>query len=159
AIYAIADHCRTLAYMLGDEIVPSNVGTGYLARMVLRRTKRLCDTVDVDAPLDELVDMQADRLGYENRDTIRDIVRTELEKYRETLDRGGPRVRQLADEDADRDEAIPTEELIELYASHGIQPDMVAEIAREKGADLSVPDDFYSQVAARHGEPETADTA
>jgi len=159
AIYAIADHCRTLAYMLGDEIVPSNVGTGYLARMVLRRTKRLCDTVDVDAPLDELVDMQADRLGYENRDTIRDIVRTELEKYRETLERGGRRVRQLADEYADRDEAIPTEELIELYDSHGIQPDMVAEIAREKGADLSVPDDFYSQVAARHGEPETADTA
>src|SRR6056297_749480 len=97
-IYAIADHSRTLAYMLGDGIVPSNVGTGYLARMVLRRTKRLVDSVGVDAPLDELVDMQADRLGYENRDTVRDIVRTEVEKYRETLDRGGRRVRQVADD-------------------------------------------------------------
>jgi alanyl-tRNA synthetase len=152
AIYAIADHCRTLAYMLGDEIVPSNVGTGYLARMVLRRTKRLCDTVGIDAPLDELVDMQAERLGYENRDTVRDIVRTELEKYRETLERGGRRVRQLAEEYAERDEEIPTDELIELYDSHGIQPDMVADIAREKGTDVSVPDDFYSLVAARHGE-------
>ncbi|WP_256685608.1 alanine--tRNA ligase [Halococcus qingdaonensis] len=157
AIYAIADHCRTLAYMLGDEIVPSNVGTGYLARMVLRRTKRLCDTVGVDAPLDELVDMQAERLGYENRDTIRDMVRTELEKYRETLERGGRRVRQLAAEYAERDEAIPTEELIELYDSHGIQPDMVADIAREKGTDVSVPDDFYSLVAARHGEEGVAE--
>ncbi|MCU4926015.1 alanine--tRNA ligase [Halobacteria archaeon AArc-dxtr1] len=150
SIYAIADHCRTLAYMLGDGIVPSNVGTGYLARMVLRRTKRLCDTVGVDAPLDELVDMQAERLEYENRDTIRDIVRTEVEKYRETLERGGRRVESLAEEYAERDEPIPTAELIELYDSHGIQPDMVAEIAAESGADVDVPDDFYSLVAERH---------
>jgi alanyl-tRNA synthetase len=150
-IYAIADHCRTLAYMLGDGIVPSNVGTGYLARMVLRRTKRLADNVGVDAPLDELVDMQAERLGYENRDTVRDIVRTEVEKYRETLERGGRRVRQLAGEYADRDEPIPLEEVIELYDSHGIQPDMVEEIAEERGASVEVPDDFYARVAARHG--------
>ncbi len=150
AIYAIADHCRTLAYMLGDEIVPSNVGTGYLARMVLRRTKRLCDTVGVDAPLDELVDMQAERLGYANRDTIRDMVRTEVEKYRQTLERGGRRVRATAEEYAERDEPIPTENLIELYDSHGIHPDMVAEIAAEIGAKVEVPSDFYAQVAARH---------
>ncbi|PSP87314.1 alanine--tRNA ligase [Halobacteriales archaeon QS_4_69_34] len=154
AIYAIADHCRTLAYMFGDEIVPSNVGTGYLARMVLRRTKRLCDTVGVDAPLDELVDMQAERLGYTNRDTIRDVVRTEVEKYRETLERGGRRVRELATEYAERGEPVPTAELIELYDSHGIQPDMVADIAREEGTDVDIPDDFYSLVAARHGTDE-----
>ncbi|WP_018257217.1 alanine--tRNA ligase [Halomicrobium katesii] len=150
-IYAIADHSRTLAYMLGDGIVPSNVGTGYLARMVLRRTKRLVDTVGVDAPLDELVDMQADRLGYDNRDTVRDIVRTEVEKYRETLDRGGRKVRQLADDYAERGEPIPVTELIELYDSHGIQPDMVAEIAAERGVDVDVPDNFYGLVADRHG--------
>jgi len=150
-IYAIADHSRTLAYMLGDEIVPSNVETGYLARMVLRRTKRLVDNVGVDAPLDELVDMQAERLGYENRDHIRDVVRTEGEKYRETLDRGGRRVRQLAEEYAEEGHPIPLEELIELYDSHGIQPDMVEEIAAEKGATVDVPDDFYGLVAARHG--------
>jgi len=149
-VYAIADHCRTLAYMLGDEIVPSNVGTGYLARMVLRRTKRLCDSVGVDAPLDELVDMQADRLGYDNRDHVRDVVRTELEKYRETLERGTRRVEELAEEYADRDEPIPVEELVELYDSHGIQPDMVAEIAADHGATVDVPEEFYSLVAGRH---------
>ncbi len=150
-IYAIADHCRTLAYMLGDEIVPSNVATGYLARMVLRRTKRLVDEVGVDAPLDELVDMQAERLGYGNRDTIRDIVRTEERKYRETLERGRRKVASLAGEYADSGDSIPTDSLIELYDSHGIQPDTVAEIAADQGAELAVPDDFYSLVAARHG--------
>ena len=150
-VYAIADHSRTLAYMLGDGIVPSNVGTGYLARMVLRRTKRLADTVGVDAPLDELVDMQAERLGYENRDTVRDVVRTELEKYRETLERGTRRVESLAEEYARQGGAVPTEELVELYDSHGIQPEMVAEIATDHGVAVDVPDDFYSQVAGRHG--------
>ena len=149
-IYAIADHCRTLAYMFGDEIVPSNVGTGYLARMVLRRTKRLVDDVGVDAPLDELVDMQAERLGYDNRDTIRDIVRTEERKYRETLERGRRKVESLAAEYADRDDPIPVGELVELYDSHGIQPDMVEEIAADYGAGVEVPDDFYSLVADRH---------
>ncbi|EMA40890.1 alanine--tRNA ligase [Halobiforma nitratireducens] len=156
-VYAIADHCRTLAYMLGDGIVPSNVGTGYLARMVLRRTKRLCDNVGVDAPLDELVDMQAERLGYENRDTVRDIVRTEVEKYRETLERGGRRVESLAEEYAEKGEPIPRAELIELYDSHGIQPDMVEEIAAEAGADVDVPDDFYSLVADRHDTSEAVE--
>ena len=143
-IYAIADHCRTLAYMFGDEIVPSSAGTGYLARKVLRRTKRLADDVGIDAPLDELVDMQADRLGYENRDTIRDMVRTEVTRYRETQERGRRRVRQVAQEYADS--GVPTETLIELYNSHGIQPETVAEIAREEGTEVEVPDDFYSRV-------------
>jgi alanyl-tRNA synthetase len=156
-IYAIADHCRALAYMFGDGIVPSNVGTGYLARMVLRRTKRLVDSVGVDAPLDELVDMQAARLDYQNRDTIRDIVRTEERKYRETLERGSRKVEQLATEYAGRGEPIPTDTLIELYDSHGIQPDMVREIAAEHGAETDVPDDFYSLVAERHEDAGEAD--
>ena len=158
-IYAIADHCRTLAYMFGDEIVPSNVGTGYLARMVLRRTKRLVDEVGVDAPLDELVDMQAERLDYENRDTIRDIVRTEERKYRETLERGRRKVENLAAAYADRGEPIPVDELVELYDSHGIQPGMVEEIAGEYGASVSVPDDFYSLVADRHSGADAAEAA
>ena len=159
AIYAIADHSRTLAYMFGDGIVPSNVGTGYLARMVLRRTKRLVEEVGVDAPLDELVDMQAERLGYENRDTIREMVRTEETKYRETLERGARRVEALADEYADAGEPIPTDALLELYDSHGIQPDMVETIAAERGASVAVPDDFYALVADRHEETDDGDTA
>ena len=158
-LYAIADHSRTLAYMLGDGIVPSNVGTGYLARMVLRRTKRLADDVGVDAPLDELVDMQAQRLEYENRDTIRTVVRTELEKYRETLDRGARRVEGLVEEYAREGGTIPVAELVELYDSHGIQPDMVAEIADEQGVDVEIPDDFYGLVAARHEDADDADEA
>ncbi|MFB6087368.1 MAG: alanine--tRNA ligase-related protein, partial [Haloarculaceae archaeon] len=41
--------------------------------------------------------------------------------------------------------------LIELYDSHGIQPDMVEEIAGEKGVDVEIPENFYALVADRHG--------
>ncbi|MFC7201128.1 alanine--tRNA ligase [Halospeciosus flavus] len=153
-IYAIADHARTLAYMFGDGIVPSNVGTGYLARMVLRRAKRLVDGVGVEAPLDDLVDQQAERLGYENRDTIRDVVQKEVAKYEETLERGNRRVRQLAEEYANEGEPIPTQKLVEFYDSHGIQPDTVKQIADDVGASVEEPDDFYSLVASRHDSDE-----
>ncbi len=162
-VYAIADHCRTLAYMLGDGIVPSNVGTGYLARMVLRRTKRLCDGLGIDTPLDELVDMQAERLGYTDRETVREMVRTEVEAYAETLERGTRRVRDIAREYAEQGEPIPADELIELYDSHGIQPETVEEIAAEFDARVDRPDEFYALVAQRHeqsrGDGEDGDDA
>jgi len=103
--------------------------------------------------------MQAERLGYENRDTIREIVRTEERKYRKTLERGSRKVESLADEYAGTDEPIPTEVLLELYDSHGIQPDMVADIAAERGATVDVPDDFYALVADRHEEADGDEAA
>ncbi|MBS3760693.1 MAG: alanine--tRNA ligase [Halodesulfurarchaeum sp.] len=157
-IYAIADHARTLAYMFGDGIVPSNVGTGYLARMVLRRTVRLVEAIEVETPIADLVDMQAERLGYEDRETVRDIVRSEVAKYEETLERGGRRVRQIAKERAETATPIPKSTLVNLYDSHGIQPDMVQEIAAEFDVEVEVPDNFYALVAQRH-DTETTETA
>ena len=148
--FAIADHSRVLAYMFGDGIVPSNVGTGYLARLVLRRTVRLMDEIGLDEPLAELVDRQARRLGYADRETIRSMVETEVAKYEETLERGERLVRRRAEEYADADASFPLDDLIELYDSHGIQPEMVEEVAEEVGVSVDVPDDFYSRVADRH---------
>ena len=150
SVYAISDHTRALAYMFGDGIVPSNVGDGYLARMVLRRTVRLADEIDLDIPIVELVDRQAKRLGYRDRSSIREMVSSEVAKYEETLERGRRRVEQLTQRYGEDDEAIPVEELIELYDSHGIQPDTVKEIAAERDVQVEIPDEFFSRVAARH---------
>ena len=150
AIYAISDHCRALAFMLGDGIVPSNVGTGYLARMVIRRAERLCSSIGVKMRLEELIDIQAEEIGYNNREVIRDIVCAEIERYGETLERGSRKVDQISKDYSKIGESIPTEKLIELYDSHGIQPVMVKEIAEGVGAMVEIPDDFYSLVAASH---------
>jgi len=156
--FAVADHTRVLAYMLGDGIVPSNVGTGYLARLVLRRTVRLADEIGLGVPLEELVDEQAKRLGYENRVVIEDVVQEEVDKYEDTLERGTRLVERKAEEYADEGE-IPLDELVEIYDSHGIQPDTVDEIADGYGVDVDVPDDFYSIVAERHETRESEEEA
>jgi alanyl-tRNA synthetase len=158
-IYAIADHARTLAYMFGDEIVPSNVKTGYLARMVIRRMIRLVDELETTIPVATLIDHQAARLGYENRDVIAAIVAAEERKYARTLQRGRRRIDQLAESRAAGGAQITTEELLELYDSHGIQPETVAEIAATHDVDVAVPPDFLSRVAARHTDPTVAEEA
>lgn len=150
AIYAISDHCRALAFMLGDGIVPSNVGTGYLARMVIRRAERLCNSIGTRIRLEELIDIQAKKIGYNNREVIKDIVCAEIERYGETLERGSRKIDQIGKDYSDSGNPIPTEKLIELYDSHGIQPAMVKEIAEGVGALVDIPDDFYSLVAASH---------
>ncbi len=147
--FAIADHSRVLAYMLGDGIVPSNVGTGYLARLVLRRTVRLAEDLGLETPIDELVDEQAKRLDYRNRGVIQDVVRNEVGKYRETVERGR-RLVERRTEEYQNVGTVPVDDLIELYDSHGIQPETVEEIAGEHGVDVEIPDDFYSKVAERH---------
>ncbi|HIH44145.1 MAG TPA: alanine--tRNA ligase, partial [Candidatus Methanoperedenaceae archaeon] len=57
-VYAITDHTRCLAFMLGDGIIPSNVKAGYLARLVLRRALRLMKELDIREPLIEIIEMQ-----------------------------------------------------------------------------------------------------
>ena len=158
-IYAIADHARTLAYMFGDEIVPSNVKTGYLARMVIRRMIRLVDELGTTLAVGELIDHQAARLGYENRDVIAAIVAAEERKYARTLERGRRRIAQMAQEHADAGGRFSTAELLELYDSHGIQPETVAEIAATVDVDVEIPPDFLSRVAARHTDPTSVEAA
>jgi len=56
-IYAIVDHTRCLAFMLGDCIVPSNAQEGYLARLVLRRTLRMMQEIELKESLFDLIKM------------------------------------------------------------------------------------------------------
>ena len=58
SIYSIADHTKCLAFMLGDGIVPSNVKAGYLARLIIRRSIRFLEKLNLSTPLADLVDMQ-----------------------------------------------------------------------------------------------------
>jgi alanyl-tRNA synthetase len=58
--------------------------------------------------------------------------------------------------DLKKGERITNEKLIELYDSHGLNPELVKEFA---SVPVEVPDDFYRQVAARHEKPEAAEEA
>jgi alanyl-tRNA synthetase len=161
-IYAIADHTRCLAYMLGDCIVPSNVREGYLARLVLRRTLRMMHDLGLDLDLAGLVDRQMAIVGKETfvqeDAVVREIVAREVERYRQTLERGGRIVQRMAAGYRKKGVAIPLAEVITLYDSHGIPPETVKDLAEKEGVGAEVPDDFYSRIADLHaGEKHAAE--
>jgi alanyl-tRNA synthetase len=161
-IYAIADHTRGLGYMLGDCVVPSNVREGYLARLVLRRTLRMMADLDLKDNLADLVEMQIRIIGTDSFEQsiagVREIIDREVEKYAATLARGARIVQRIARTYKKKSERIPLQEVVTLYDSHGIPPEMVKDIAAQEGAVVEIPDNFYSQIADLHSEnlPEKA---
>ena len=157
-VYAIVDHTRCLAYMLGDCIVPSNVREGYLVRLVIRRTLRMMSDLGIKAGLADLVEEQIKIIGPRQFEqdilVIREIIDREVEKYAQTLERGSKIVQKVARTYKAKSERVPLKEVITLYDSHGIPPDMIKEIAQKEGAVVDLPDNFYSLIADMHSESE-----
>lgn len=155
-VYSVADHTRCLAYMLGDCIVPSNVREGYLARLVLRRTLRMMNDLSMDEDLADLVEAQMQIVGTENfgQDVavVREIVANEEERYASTLERGTRIVQKIARNYKAKSARVPLSEVITLYDSHGIPPEVVKDVAAAEGAVVEIPDNFYSLIADMHSE-------
>jgi alanyl-tRNA synthetase len=155
-VYAVVDHTRCLAYMLGDCIVPSNVREGYLARLVIRRTLRMMNELRIQEPLADLVEQQTRIIGMKTFEQdisiVREIIDRETERYATTLERGTRIVQKIAKSYKAKSQRIPLSEIITLYDSHGIQPEMVKDIASKEGAVIDLPDNFYSMVADMHSE-------
>ena len=152
-VYAVVDHTRCLAYMLGDGIIPSNVKAGYLARLVIRRTLRLMKELGLTLPLAELVEMHIQRLDYPNWQerfaTVKEILDQEEGKYAETLEKGKRLVKKTAEHFRKLGQPVPLAEMISLYDTHGIPPEIARESAEEIGASVELPDNFYNLVAKK----------
>ncbi|HEU17105.1 MAG TPA: alanine--tRNA ligase [Methanolinea sp.] len=155
-VYAIVDHTRCLAYMLGDCIIPSNVREGYLARLVIRRTLRMMNELGIKEPISDLIEQQMKIVGTGNFEQdiliVREIVEREVEKYNATLARGTRIVEKIARNYKKKRERVPLKEIITLYDSHGIPPEIIKEVAGAEGAVVELPDNFYSLIADMHSE-------
>jgi len=155
-VYAIVDHTRCLAYMLGDCIVPSNVREGYLVRLVLRRTLRMMNDLGIKENLPDLIEQQMRIIGTRSFEQdlliVREIVDREVEKYAMTLSRGTKIVQKLARAYKGRRERVPLKEIITLYDSHGIPPEITRDVAIAEGTVIDLPDNFYSLIADMHSQ-------
>ena len=160
SIYSLADHTKCLAFMLGDGIVPSNVKAGYLARLIIRRSLRFLENIGLNSSLKDLVEMQVDYLGkdfpslLESKKQIGEILNIESKRYSETLSKGAGLVNRILREKKNIDES----ELITLYDTHGMQPDIVKNIAKKQGIDVIIPNNFESMVAELHSHEKKEET-
>lgn len=148
AIYAIADHTKTLLYAISDGALPSNVGGGYNLRIVLRRALGFIHEFDFDIDLYNVCKMHAKELKKFKSfslDSLQDILETEKKRFYETKSKNRKLIETLIEK-----ERIDEEKLVMLYESHGVTPELVEEIAKERGVAIELPANFYVKMTEKH---------
>ncbi len=133
----ITDHARCVTFMISDGIVPGNEGRNYVLRMIMRRALRHGKMLGLELPfLYNIVDTVVDnyKAAYpeleENRQRIKDVIKKEEEKFKQTLDRGQKLLDDLL---SDGSKEISGENAFKLYDTYGFPLELTVEIAAEKG--------------------------
>jgi len=164
SIYALADHTKCLSFMLGDGIVPSNVKAGYLARLIIRRSLRFIEKLQLQVNLRQLVEQQLEYLAEEfptliqHKEQIGEILDIETKRFFDTLSKGEGLIKRILKEK----QTIDSSSLIMLYDTHGMPPDVVQNIAQKENVSFVIPPNFDSMIAELHShekvEEETSET-
>ncbi len=150
AIYAIADHLKTLLFAVTDGGIPSNVGGGYNLRVLLRRAFAFCEEHGWDLDLAKVAELHARELAplfpelRAGLPTLADVIAVERERYQKTVGRGRGLVLKAIERGS------VEKELETLFVSHGVTPELVEQLAAEQGAPVAVPGDFYTRIAEKH---------
>ena len=141
ALKVIADHIRTVSFAVGDGVLPSNEGRGYIIRRLLRRAVRYGKTLGMDKPfLHRLVGTVGDIMGVyypevvEKREYIERIVRLEEERFHETLGDGLAILSTLV-QTAEKagEQEISGADAFKLYDTYGFPFDLTEDFAAEHG--------------------------
>ena len=142
----ITDHIRAMTFMISDTIVPSNEGRGYVLRRLIRRAARHGRKLGIKrAFLFEIADMVIDSWGEqykelkENRESIKEIIRREEEKFLETIDGGLVRLNANIEEmKASGEKLLDGKKAFKLYDTYGFPIDLTEEILKEEGLDVDM---------------------
>ncbi|MFX3634839.1 MAG: alanine--tRNA ligase [Candidatus Pristimantibacillus sp.] len=141
ALKVIADHIRTVAFAVGDGVMPSNEGRGYIIRRLLRRAVRYGKTIGIDRPfLFELTAVVGQVMGVyypevvDKREFIERVIRTEEERFHETLSDGLTILSELVDGARQAgNKEISGEDAFRLYDTYGFPFDLTEDFASENG--------------------------
>lgn len=148
AMYAIADHTRTLLFAVADGMLPSNSGGGYNLRMVFRRTQNFINYYRFKLAIPDLVDWHIAQLRKmypeleDHHADVKQVLEVEESRFVSSLERVSKIVSSLSAKGTE----IATDDLVRLYDSDGVTPEELI----EAGAKVSPPEGFYEKVQARH---------
>ena len=141
SLRVITDHIRSTTFMVGDGVLPSNEGRGYVLRRLLRRAARHGRLLGYKAPfLYEVCDtVISENLSaypelYEKREYIKKVIRTEEESFAKTVDKGTEILSEMIDELLKKGEkTLCGEDVFKLHDTYGFPLDLTREILAEKG--------------------------
>ena len=142
----IADHARASAFLIGDGVMPSNEGRGYVLRRIIRRAIRYGQVLGINdrflhAVAGKVVDLMGQDYGelISAGSLIDGVVLNEEKRFGDTLYYG---LRVLEEElDGIRDKggnSIPGATAFKLYDTYGLSLDIVEDVAREEGLEVDV---------------------
>jgi alanyl-tRNA synthetase len=131
----LADHARSMTFLVNDGVVPSNEERGYVVRRIIRRAVRHAYRLGAEGNVTgPMVDATVDAMGeaypdlVKHRDVIVKIITREEERFRQTLQRGLDMLEGILENgDVSGDQAFF------LHDTLGFPVDLTREIAEEHG--------------------------
>ncbi|MBT2829509.1 alanine--tRNA ligase [Staphylococcus coagulans] len=155
AFKVIADHIRTIAFAISDGALPANEGRGYVLRRLLRRAVRFSQSLDINKPfMYQLVDIVAEIMEpyypnvKEKADFIARVIKSEEERFHETLEEGLSILNQFIETAKASDRIINGEDAFKLYDTYGFPIELTEEIAVNEGLQIDM-DAFESHMDAQ----------
>ena len=140
----VADHLRSVAFLIADGVLPSNEGRGYVLRRIMRRAMRHAHMMGARAPLMyRLVPALVRQMGAAYPELPRaeklivETLQLEETRFKQMLERG---LHLLAEETArlGASEALPGDVAFRLYDTYGFPLDLTQDALREEGRSVDV---------------------
>lgn len=138
SLRVITDHIRSTTFMIGDGVMPSNSGRGYVLRRLLRRAARHGRLLGINRPfLAEVADtvINENKNAYPNlvekRDFIVNVISTEEESFNRTIDAGLDVLSKMIEDSKSKE--LSAEDAFKLQDTFGFPIDLTKEILEEKG--------------------------
>ncbi len=146
AMKVIADHSRAVAFLIGDGVLPSNEGRGYVLRRIMRRAIRYGRQIGLARPfLEETLRtvFAIMKPAYpelsEAAAFILSVARSEEERFRHTLDTGLRLLNEsLAELKGQGRREVPGALMFKLYDTYGFPADIVRDVVRDEGMTLDM---------------------
>ncbi|MBW2706010.1 MAG: alanine--tRNA ligase, partial [Deltaproteobacteria bacterium] len=157
AMKVIADHSRAAAFLIGDGIMPSNEGRGYVLRRIMRRAIRYGRNIGLTDPfLHKTAEVVFDIMQPAYPDLvdakayITNVINNEEIRFSETLDHGLRLLNDgLADLKAKGQSRVPGDLIFKLYDTFGFPVDIVQDVVRDEGLDLDMEGYDHAMEAQR----------
>jgi alanyl-tRNA synthetase len=153
SLRVIADHIRSCAFLIVDDVLPSNEGRGYVLRRIIRRAIRHGHKLGHEEPFFyRLVPALVKEMGEaypelaQAKARVERVLQQEESRFAETLDQGMHILDQVIG--ALDGSVIPGATVFKLYDTYGFPVDLTADIARERDLQLDMAG-FDAEMAAQ----------
>lgn len=140
----IADHIRALSFAIGDGALPSNEGRGYVLRRLLRRAVMHGKKIGIEqAFLYRLVPVVGEIMEsyypevLDQKEFIEKVVRTEEERFNETINEGLEILNQVIKEVKQANgTTLAGKDIFKLYDTYGFPVELTEEVAEDEGLNV-----------------------